>query len=114
MATDPLLEARGLVKQFGGISAIDGLDLHIQSGEILGALLQCGNAPLQECVATPLYRTETLLLNGPRFAMLPDRLRVQASGPRLMGPDRQKWSTRFLARHERHRVLSRHRLTTDP
>lgn len=38
MATDPLLEARGLVKLFGGISAIDGLDFHIQSGEILGVI----------------------------------------------------------------------------
>lgn len=38
MATDPLLEARGLVKQFGGVAAIDGLDLHIQSGEILGVI----------------------------------------------------------------------------
>ena len=38
MATDPLLETRGLVKRFGGVAAIDGLDFQIQEGEILGVI----------------------------------------------------------------------------
>ncbi len=33
-----LLEARGLVKRFGGVAALDGLDLDIQPGEILGLI----------------------------------------------------------------------------
>jgi ABC-type branched-subunit amino acid transport system ATPase component len=33
-----LLEARGLVKRFGGVTALDGVDLDIQSGEILGLI----------------------------------------------------------------------------
>ena len=38
MATDWLLETQGLVKRFGGVAAIDGLDFHIQRGEILGVI----------------------------------------------------------------------------
>jgi branched-chain amino acid transport system ATP-binding protein len=38
VATDWLLETQGLVKRFGGVAAIDGLDFHIQRGEILGVI----------------------------------------------------------------------------
>ena len=38
MATDRLLETRNLVKQFGGVAAIDQLDLHMLDGEILGVI----------------------------------------------------------------------------
>lgn len=38
MATDWLLETRSLVKQFGGVAAIDQLDLHVLEGEILGVI----------------------------------------------------------------------------
>ena len=34
MATEPLLEARGLVKRFGGLIATDNLDLAVEPGEI--------------------------------------------------------------------------------
>ena len=34
MATEPLLEARGLVKRFGGLTATDNLDLAVEPGEI--------------------------------------------------------------------------------
>jgi len=34
MATEPLLEARGLVKRFGGLVATDNLDLAVEPGEI--------------------------------------------------------------------------------
>ncbi|HWT81180.1 MAG TPA: ATP-binding cassette domain-containing protein, partial [Candidatus Methylomirabilis sp.] len=33
-----LLEARGLVKRFGGVTALDGVDLDIRSGEIHGLI----------------------------------------------------------------------------
>jgi branched-chain amino acid transport system ATP-binding protein len=34
MATEPLLEAKGLVKRFGGLTATDHLDLAVEPGEI--------------------------------------------------------------------------------
>jgi branched-chain amino acid transport system ATP-binding protein len=34
MATEPLLEAKGLVKRFGGLTATDNLDLSVEPGEI--------------------------------------------------------------------------------
>jgi branched-chain amino acid transport system ATP-binding protein len=34
MATEPLLEAKGLVKRFGGLTATDNLDLVVEPGEI--------------------------------------------------------------------------------
>jgi len=33
-----LLEARGLVKRFGGVLALDGLDLTVTAGEIVGLI----------------------------------------------------------------------------
>jgi branched-chain amino acid transport system ATP-binding protein len=34
----PLLEARGLCKRFGGLTALEGLNLELQEGEILGVI----------------------------------------------------------------------------
>jgi ABC-2 type transport system ATP-binding protein len=36
--TDPMIEAEGLRKQFGYTQALDGLDLQVQAGQILGVL----------------------------------------------------------------------------
>ena len=36
--TPPLLQARSLTKRFGDIVAVDGLDLDVQAGEVLGLL----------------------------------------------------------------------------
>ena len=38
MTAEWLLETKGLVKQFGGVTAIDHLDFHVASGEILGVI----------------------------------------------------------------------------
>src|SRR5579871_5519796 len=34
--TKPILNVTGLVKRFGGFSALDGLSFHVSAGEILG------------------------------------------------------------------------------
>src|SRR5690349_17241127 len=34
----PLLEARGLTKRFGGVTALDGLDLTIEPGDVIGVM----------------------------------------------------------------------------
>jgi len=34
--TEPLLSCRGVSKYFGAMAAVDGIDLSLQSGEILG------------------------------------------------------------------------------
>ena len=36
--TTPILEARGLTKAFGGMVALDALDLHVNDGEIVGLI----------------------------------------------------------------------------
>ncbi len=39
----PLLEAAGLVKRFGPVQAVDGVDLHVGTGEILGLVGESGS-----------------------------------------------------------------------
>ena len=36
--TEPLLEIKGVRKQFGGLSALAGLDMHVNAGEILSVI----------------------------------------------------------------------------
>lgn len=36
--TTPLLDARGLVVRFGGVTALDGLDLTVDAGETVGLI----------------------------------------------------------------------------
>ena len=33
-----LLEVRGLVRRFGGLNAVDGVDLDVEAGEILSVI----------------------------------------------------------------------------
>ncbi|MGZ5306364.1 MAG: hypothetical protein ACXWEG_06490 [Actinomycetota bacterium] len=36
--TEPLLQIEGVRKQFGGLSALAGLDMHVNAGEILSVI----------------------------------------------------------------------------
>ena len=49
----PVLECRGLVKRFGGIHAVDGVDLTLRQGEILGLIGQngAGKTTLFDCIS---------------------------------------------------------------
>jgi branched-chain amino acid transport system ATP-binding protein len=38
MSRDPLLEATGLTRRFGGVSALESLDLEVGPGEIIGLI----------------------------------------------------------------------------
>lgn len=37
-ATNPLIELRGITKRYGGVSALDSIDFHINPGEVIGLL----------------------------------------------------------------------------
>ena len=50
---EPLLEARGIVKTFGGVAAIQGLDLTIRRGEVVGVIGPngAGKTTLVNCIS---------------------------------------------------------------
>jgi branched-chain amino acid transport system ATP-binding protein len=51
--TGVVLECRGVVKRFGGISAVDGVDLTVDAGEIVGLIGQngAGKTTLLDCIS---------------------------------------------------------------
>lgn len=51
--TGVVLECRGVVKRFGGIRAVDGADLTVQAGEIVGLIGQngAGKTTLLDCIS---------------------------------------------------------------
>jgi ABC-type branched-subunit amino acid transport system ATPase component len=78
----PRLEVAGLVKQFGGVAAVKGLDLVVQRGEALAVIGPngAGKSTVLKCIAgTHRPSAGTILLDGKRL----DRLsppRVARSG----------------------------------
>lgn len=71
-AAPPLLEGRGLVKTFGGIRALDGVDLAIHPGEIVGLIGPNGSGK------TTLFDTLTGFLR-------PDAGTVRVEGREMTG-----------------------------
>jgi ABC-type branched-subunit amino acid transport system ATPase component len=49
----PVLECRDVVKRFGGITAVDHVDLHVQPGEIIGLIGHngAGKTTLMDCIS---------------------------------------------------------------
>ena len=75
--TMPLLEIRGLRRHFGGVSAVDGVDITVMPGEILS-------------VIGPNGAGKTTLFNLVTGLIRPDSGEVQFDGQRIEGlaPDR--------------------------
>jgi branched-chain amino acid transport system ATP-binding protein len=77
VAAEPLLEARGLSKRFGGVLAVDSLDLELRSGETLGVIGPNGAGK----------STLIGLLSG---AIRPSAGEVYVSGQRVTGLPRHR------------------------
>ncbi len=62
-----VLEVREIVKQFGGITAVDGVSFHVDQGEILGIIGPngCGKSTLFNCILGQLPPTSgSVTLDG--------------------------------------------------
>ena len=72
MQTSPLLRVRGLCKAFGGVRAVDGVDLDVERGELL-ALIGPNGAGKSTCFN---------MING---QLAPDRGSVRLDGQEISG-----------------------------
>jgi branched-chain amino acid transport system ATP-binding protein/sulfate-transporting ATPase len=71
-----LLQARGVVKRFGGVVALDGLDLAVAPGEILGLIGPNGSGKTTFFnVATGIYAATagSVIFNGADITTVPPR-----------------------------------------
>jgi branched-chain amino acid transport system ATP-binding protein len=71
---DPILQARGITKKFGGLMALQGIDLTIRKGEILGVLGPngAGKTTLVNCITGLDKPTSgTILFHGRDITPLP-------------------------------------------
>jgi branched-chain amino acid transport system ATP-binding protein len=77
----PLLAARGLCKHYGGLKAVDGVDLHLAAGEILGVIGPngAGKTTLFGMIAGSIPPTAgEVFLEGRRLGGLPAHRVVHA------------------------------------
>jgi branched-chain amino acid transport system ATP-binding protein len=81
----PLLELTGLSKRFGGLTVIDGLDLHVDQGEIVS-------------VIGPNGAGKTTLFNLVTGVYGPDDGEMQFEGRSLLGLDPHEITARGIAR----------------
>ncbi len=74
MQQQPILEAHNISKRFGGLAALDGIDLSIKRGEILGVLGPngAGKTTFVNCITGLDKPTQgTVLFNGQDITRLP-------------------------------------------
>lgn len=73
-----VLEVKNMRKYFGGIRAVDGVDFHVNQGEILGIIGPngCGKSTLFNCILGQLTPTdgEVLLEGRPVTGLYPSQL----------------------------------------
>jgi len=65
--TQPVLEARGVVKRFGGLTAVNNVDIHVLPGEMVGLIGPngSGKTTLFDCLSRVQDLTEgSVMLNG--------------------------------------------------
>src|SRR5947207_6142073 len=74
-AEAPLIHARGLTKQFGSLTAVDGIDFDVAKGEAFGFLGPNGAG-----------KTSTMRMIGCVSPITAGELRVLGMDPRLDGP----------------------------
>ena len=72
MTATPLLDVQGLTRRFGGLVAVDGLDLTVQASEIVGLLGPNGSG-------------KTTALNLISGALKPDRGSIALRGGAIAG-----------------------------
>ena len=71
--TSALLEIRGLAKRFGGVIAVDGLDLSVEAGEVRGLIGPNGSGKTTTInLVSALYRPDAgqVFLDGERIERL--------------------------------------------
>jgi branched-chain amino acid transport system ATP-binding protein len=76
----PLLEARGITKHFGGFYALDKVDLEVREGERLGLIGPngSGKTTLVNCIAGTLRHDEgTVRFDGHDVSRLPTHRRIR-------------------------------------
>lgn len=106
---DPVLECRGVVKRFGGIRAVDGVDLTLRQGEILGLIGQngAGKTTLFDCISGFLpTEAGAVMLRGRDVSRWAPHERARAGLGRsfqeaLLYPSLTTWETIAVA-FERH------------
>jgi branched-chain amino acid transport system ATP-binding protein len=104
-----VLECRGVVKRFGGIHAVDGVDLTLRTGEILGLIGQngAGKTTLFDCISGFLPTDAgTVTLQGQDVSRWAPHERARAGLGRsfqeaLLYPSLTTWETIAVA-FERH------------
>jgi branched-chain amino acid transport system ATP-binding protein len=105
----PVLECAGVVKRFGGIHAVDGVDLTLRTGEILGLIGQngAGKTTLFDCISGFLPTDAgTVTLQGQDVSRWAPHHRARAGLGRsfqeaLLYPSLTTWETIAVA-FERH------------
>jgi branched-chain amino acid transport system ATP-binding protein len=105
----PVLECRGVVKRFGGIHAVDGVDLTLRTGAILGLIGQngAGKTTLFDCISGFLPTDAgTVILQGQDVSRWAPHERARAGLGRsfqeaLLYPSLTTWETIAVA-FERH------------
>jgi branched-chain amino acid transport system ATP-binding protein len=85
MSTSPILVARGVTRRFGGLVALDGVDLSVQPGQV-------------HAVIGPNGSGKTTLLNTLSGAYVPDAGSILLQGHELVGLKPNRIAARGLAR----------------
>ena len=75
-----VLEARGIAVSFGGVRALDGVDVEVEAGEIVGIIGAngAGKTTLFDCLSGITPGAGTLLLDGVDITGLPAHERARA------------------------------------